>query len=301
MIRCFVLIVCALVFIGAEPAPQSPQPKPADIPKPKFNQEAVDKLGWRLGCQAYTFRKLTLMETIDVLNALGIKYVELYPGQVLSEAHGKTKFNHDVPQELIDEVLAKCKSANVTAVNYGVVSLPNDEEKCRKVFEFAKKMNLETIVSEPPLDAFDVIDKLSGEYGIKVAIHDHPKPSTYWNPDTVLEVCKGRSDRIGACADVGHWWRSGLVPVECVKKLEGKIISLHFKDISPNEKGEKLDVPWGTGQCDFKAIMTELKRQDMKHKPLFAIEYESTEGAELIANVSKCIEYFSDVATELAK
>jgi hypothetical protein len=105
MHRCLaVLLVCAL-FVGAESA----QPKPSDIPKPKLDEEALDKLGWRLGCQAYTFRKLTLMDTIDVLQALGIKYIELYPGQVLSESHGKTKFNHDVPQELIDEVLAKCK------------------------------------------------------------------------------------------------------------------------------------------------------------------------------------------------
>ena len=37
-----------------------------------------------------------------------------------------------------------------------------------------------------------------------------------------MKVCEGRSDRIGACADIGHWYRSGLVPVECLKKLQGR-------------------------------------------------------------------------------
>jgi len=51
-------------------------------------------------------------------------------------------------------------------------------------------------VSEPPEDAFDLIDKLCDEYKINVAIHNHPKPSHYWDSETVLKVCKGRSKRM---------------------------------------------------------------------------------------------------------
>ena len=116
-------------------------------------------------------------------------------------------------------------------------------------FDFAKDMGIETIVSEPAEDAFDAIDKLCDEYGINVAIHNHPKPSHYWNPETVLKVCKGRSKRIGACADTGHWMRSGLNPVECLKKLEGRIISFHFKDL--NKMGPTpTTCPGAPGECD---------------------------------------------------
>ena len=67
-----------------------------------------------------------------------------------------------------------------------------------------------------------------------------------------MKVCKDRSKRIGACADTGHWLRSGLNPLECLKKLEGRIISLHFKDL--NEKGPSAhDVPWETGVCNVTA------------------------------------------------
>ncbi len=89
----------------------------------------------------------------------------------------------------------------IKLINFGVTKLINDEAQCRKVFDFAKDMGIETIVSEPSEDAIGMIDKLCNEYKIKLAIHNHPKPSRYWNPDKVLEVCKGRSKMIGACAD----------------------------------------------------------------------------------------------------
>src|SRR4029078_10800793 len=138
----------------------------------------------------------------------------------------------------------------------------------RKVFEFAKKLGLLTIVSEPPAEAFDLLDKLANEYQINVAIHDHPQPSTYWNPDSVLKVCEGRSRRIGACADVGHWYRSGLVPLDSLKKLQGRGIEFHFQDIAEN----KEDVPWGTGKCNVPGLLNEAYRQQFKG--VFSIEYE---------------------------
>ena len=76
---------------------------------------------------------------------------------------------------------------------------------------------------------------------------------------------------MGACADTGHWIRSGLNPLACIKKLEGKIINLHFKDL--NEKApEAHDVPWGTGVSDVPALLKELKGQGFKG--IFNAEYE---------------------------
>ena len=98
-----------------------------------------------------------------------------------------------------------------------------------------------------------------------------PSPRLYWNPDTVLRLCKGRSKRIGACCDTGHWLRSGLNPFECLKKLEGRIINFHFKDL--NRAGpDARDVPWGTGVSDVKGMLTEVRRQGIK--AIFLIEYE---------------------------
>lgn len=262
--------------------------------KPPINTRAMEKLGWKLSCQAYTFREMSAFETIDTLHSLGIRYIEFYPGQRFSKEKPDVKLDHTMSPELIEELQKKLKEARVTPVNYGVVGLSNNETANRKVFDFAKKLGLLTIVSEPPEDSFELLDRLCQEYGINVALHDHPKPSKYWDPETVLKVSEGRSKRIGACADTGHWYRSGLVPLDCLKKLEGRIISFHLKDLTP----DKRDTPWGTGVCDVKGMLAEVKRQGIH--PVFSVEYESTSGAELVSNVAKCRDYFSSVATELA-
>ncbi len=264
-------------------------------PTTHINYDALNKLGWKLSCQAYTFREMSFFETLDLLQAMDIHYVELYPGQKLSKEHPELKTDHSMSEDALAQLQNKLAETHIKAVNYGVVDLPNDEAKARKVFDFAKKLGLETIVAEPPEDAFEMLDKLCNEYQINIAIHDHPKPSHYWNPDLVLKVSEGRSHRIGSCSDVGHWLRSGLVPLDCIKKLEGRIISFHFKDLND----EKLDVPWGTGKCDIKGILEELKRQ--KFHGVFSAEYERQHGHELASNVAKSYDYFSEVATDLAK
>src|SRR5699024_1498340 len=54
---------------------------------------AAEKMGWKVASQAYTFRLFTLEETLDKLNELGIKYVELYGGQTIGAGiEGETDF-----------------------------------------------------------------------------------------------------------------------------------------------------------------------------------------------------------------
>lgn len=79
------------------------------------------------------------------------------------------------------------------------------------------------------------------------------------DPNYILSVIKDRDRRIGACADTGHWARSNLDPVECLRILKGRIVSSHLKDL--NEKGivAAHDVPCGTGVSDIPAILEELK------------------------------------------
>ncbi len=287
------LLMMGIALLGAASVAQAQTPTPT--PTPKLNYKAMDKLGWKLAAQAYTFREMSAFETLDVLQSLGVRYVEFYPGQRFSKERPEARLDHNMSPELMAELKAKLKATKVTPMNYGVVGLPNDEAQSRKVFDWAKQMGIKTIVSEPAEEAVPLIDKLAQEYKINMAIHDHPKPSRYWHPDSVLKVSEGRSKHIGACADTGHWYRSGLVPVECLKQLEGRIISMHFKDLNT----AKHDVPWGTGECNARGMLEEIKRQRVK--PVISIEYETGSGQELINNVAKCVQWFSDQATELAK
>jgi L-ribulose-5-phosphate 3-epimerase len=275
---------------------------------------AADKLGWQMAIHAYTFRKFSIFECIDKTAALGLKYMSLSGSVSLDGTNSVTTVNlSDKDAKAIQKAAA---AKGLKLVNIGVVKLPPDEAQSRKVFEFAKKMGIDTLVAEPETAALDTVEKLCKEYNIKVAFHNHPKPSFYWNPDTVLEAVKGRTPLMGSCADTGHWLRSGLDPVECLKKLEGRVICLHFKDLvatdakvqdtagatgkkkKKSESKTMHDVPWGTGVGNVKAQMAELKRQ--KFHGAFCVEYEYN-WDNSVPEIAECVKFFNATCAELAK
>jgi sugar phosphate isomerase/epimerase len=289
--------VCASLLAAAQPIQPATGPAPirapmTDTDAPARDDTAAEKLGWRLAVQAWTFRDRTAFEAIDATRALGVKYIELYPGQPLSPEKRDIQVGPALSAADAEALRAKLKGSAVRAVNYGVVKFTRDESAARKVFEFARGMGMETITCEPEPDAWDMLERLAEEFGINLAVHDHPKPSRYWSPQAVLDAVKGRSKRLGACADTGHWVRSGLVPAECLQQLEGRTISLHFKDVA---KGE--DRPWGTGEGDARAMLRELRRQGFRG--VFSLEYETGAGKELEADAARCVAFFDAFARTL--
>ena len=228
------------------------------------------KLGWKLGAQAYTFNRFTFFEAIDKTDSCGLKYVEAFPGQTIGGGvEGKMDYNMDALTR--GKILQRLKQKGVKVVSYGVVGANNDAD-WMQIFKFAKAMGIENIVSEPNEKYLPLLSKLCDEFKINLALHNHPNPSHYWNPDVVLAAIKGQSKRIGACADIGHWVRSGLDPVECLKKLEGHVIQLHLKDLNEKNNKNAHDVHWGTGVSNVDGVFAELKRQ--KFKGVISAEYE---------------------------
>ena len=168
-------------------------------------------------------------------------------------------------------ILRALKKKGVKLRAFGVVN-GNNEEEWRQLFAFARAMGISVINSEPKAEFLPLIGRLATQYKINVGIHNHPKPSRYWNPQVVLDaIAAADSDYVGACADIGHWVRSGLDPVECLTQYEGHLVSLHFKDLA--EKSRKThDVHWGTGVCNVEGVIAELKRQGFKGN--ISAEYE---------------------------
>lgn len=253
---------------------------------------------WKLAVQAWTFHDMTLFEAVEKTRAAGVEYLEIFPGQRLSREEPNVSVDHNSPLSVLAKLKKKLDREGVKLVAYGVVGLGRDEAENRKVFDFAKVMGIGTIVSEPEPGSFELIDKLAEEYGIDVAIHNHPKPSRYWSPDAVLEAVKGCSKRIGACADTGHWMRSGVNPLEALKKLEGRIVSSHFKDLGEFGNPSAHDVVWGTGKADAKALLEELYRQGFSG--VVSIEYEHNWGKSL-PEVTECAKFFKAVTEEISK
>jgi sugar phosphate isomerase/epimerase len=269
--------------------------------------------GFAVGCQAYTFNRFSVFEAIEKTAQAGGKVIEFYPGQKLSKEEPTLKFGHETAREVPaedpkakpkavpvtdeearvvwDKVKAKCKEHGITPMAYGVVGLSPDEAKSRKVFEFCKAMGIRVINTES-VDALDTAEKLVKEFDIKVGIHDHPKrPDNpnyrVWDPNYVLEVTKDRDARMGACADIGHWIRSGLKPVDCLRILKGRIMSSHMKDLhAPLPSGH--DVPWGQGVSGVKECLDEMKAQGFEGP--ISVEYEH-KWEDNVGDAKLCIDF----------
>lgn len=261
----------------------------------KAQNAAVEELGWRIGAQAYTFRLFTLEEALGKMNTLGLKYVELYPGQKIGAGLGEETTSHNASPETIQKIKELLKSKGILPVCYGVVS-GKDEAEWRKIFEFAKELGIEIITSEPAYNQLDLVEKLCEEYQIKLAIHNHPLPSGYWHPQIIATMLKDRSPLMGSCADIGHWVRSGLDPIKCLQLLEGRVISFHMKDINQFGVRNAHDVPWGTGYSNISIVMHEMKKQGFKG--VYSIEYEHN-WENNVPQIKESLDYFYRVAETL--
>ena len=277
-------------------------------------QKTPEDLGWKLGTQVYSFRMFTFAEALDKADSIGIKYIEGFPGQKIGAGIEGTMDYH-MPASRRDSVLQLLKNKGISIVSYGVVT-PNNEADWKQLFEFVKGMGLKQFASEPDPKFIPLVSQLADEYAVNVAIHNHPRPSRYWSADTLIKYTSGYSKRLGSCADIGHWIRSGLDPVAMMKKLEGRIFELHMKDLHEKPSAEYSafllsrpapgqapqaganrqqppagphDVPWGTGISNIKAVLTELKRQGFKG-PIFAeYEYNWMNNAPEIAESMKYV------------
>ena len=250
---------------------------------------------WKFGIALWTFHTFSFSQSLDKVDSAGLKYIE--PNnftKTLPELKDSSlmKLSPEGIQKLrslIEQRGLKCESVYVAG--------GKDTEAWKKQFEMAKQFGVQFITTEPPLDMWDSIDSLAGVYGIKVAIHEHWQGmSHYWNPDTTLMALKGHPN-FGVCADLGHWPKSGINPLDAIKKLSGHIIAVHLKDIAAYNNPKLVDVPVGTGVVDFPAIFKELKKQGFKGH--IYIERDATDQPSNLPSVIQEVKYYNEQVSKL--
>ena len=278
-ITLFSLIVC-LSFTCALFSQNKGKNKPSD---------------WKLSVQSYTFHLFTVKESLEKTAQLGVRYIEIYPGQKLGGGFENEVFGYNLNPDTQLTIKKWAKSNKVKIISSGVWVANSDEWE--PIFSFAKNMGMEYISAEPAHEDWDLVESLAKKYNIKVAVHNHPSESSYWKPEILLNDIQHRSALLGACCDVGHYKRMGIDPVSSLKELQGRIISLHFKDIAPQgDNGTLEDVVWGQGILNVQAMMEELCRQNFKG--YFTIEYEA-DWENNVPKIKESIDYFNLVRNQL--
>ena len=279
--------------LGDLPGPTTPSSKLTPAIR------AQEKLDWRLGIEAYTFHKYTLFEAIERTAQLGLPYMGGLSFQKVSKEIDKN-FDDKLTDDELKQIRLKLDAAGVRLLTYYFHQIPGDQIGCRKVFEFGRKIGIETFMSEPLPEALDTIEKFCDDYDINVAIHNHDQKASpqYWNPEGIMKACRGRSKRIGACGDMGYWMRSGIDPIKALNTLKDHLITVQMHDLNELSP-EGHDVPWGTGAGKTKEFIEEIHRLGIR-PTMFGLEY-SYNWFESMPAISQSIDFFNKISMELAQ
>ena len=218
--------------------------------------------GFKAGIASFTFRKLSVDDTIKAMQRLNLHYISIKDFHLALTS--TTAERKAVIQKFID--------AGITPVSCGNITMQNDEADVRRAFNYAKDCGMPTIVCSPQPDSMPLLDKMVKEYDIKLAIHNHgPEDKRFPSPYDVYKAVQGFDKRIGLCIDVGHTARAKVNPAEAIITCKDRLYDLHFKDIDSTEPNGKT-IEAGRGVLDLAAVLRSL--QKIKYPYLVSVEFE---------------------------
>jgi len=250
---------------------------------------------WKFGIALWTFHTFSFPESLAKSDSAGVHFVEPNTFSRIGSAATDTLI-FDLSLTGVSRLQSMAAAKNL-AIESVYIAGDSTMTSWVKQFEIAKHMGAKLVTTEPPLNLWDGIDSLAGVYGMKVAIHEHWKGvSHYWNPDTVLLALKGHPN-FGVCADLGHWPKSGINPLEALKKLSGHILVVHLKDIAAYNDPTLKDVPVGKGIVDFPAVFAELKKQGFKG--YIYIERDAEDKPSNLPSVIETVKYYNAAIAQL--
>jgi sugar phosphate isomerase/epimerase len=220
---------------------------------------------FKMGLQSYSLRHFKFAEALQMVDSLGLDYVEAFPNHMPMTAD----------KAGITALKDTQRSAGVSVVGYGVVHLGKDQDANRKFFEFAKAMGIEYLSCDPEPGSFEGLDKLVEEYGIPIGIHNHGPGHRYAKIDGIMEAIKDHTPKIGCCIDTGHFLRSKEDPVRAVEVFDKRIYGVHLKDVKDATTFKIM------GQGDLRTADLLKALAARKYSYCLALEYEENEASPM--------------------
>ena len=133
-------------------------------------------------------------------------------------------------------------------------------------------------------EAFNRFGKAAQDAGLHFGYHCHGYEFVPSTEGTLFDTLAGATDKalVAFQIDVFHAYRGGANPAQLIEKHKGRVTSLHLKDIKkgvPVEAGSPgatadADVPVGTGQVDYPAVLRAAKKAGTS---MYFLEDESTD------------------------
>jgi type 1 glutamine amidotransferase/sugar phosphate isomerase/epimerase len=285
-------LAAAQFALGDLPAPTTPSARLTPALR------AQERLGWRLGLPARVFPQDTLFELIDRAEPLGLLHLEGHDQLVVSSEIDRP-LDHRLDADQRRAIRLKLDARGVRLLAYQVQSAPADNEAWRQVFEFARRMGIETLIADPHPETLGTLAKLCDEYDLRLALRQGvgKDAARQAQPEEMLKLCRDRSERLGVCGNMASWMRAGIAPLEAIKALQGRLLMLQVHDL--NERTPQgHDVPWGAGAGQLAGCLAELRRLGLT-PTMFGVDGQAS-GASLVSELTHNIKFFNQTSLDLA-
>lgn len=244
----------------------------------------------KLAVQSYCFRGFKDNKKVsEMVKECGIDKIELCGIHI----------NFSNPSTF-KEVIEIYRDAGIEVISIGVQGFSNKETEERRFFEFLKEaktkymsvdFNIETIPN-----CFKLADRLSEEYDVALAIHNHGGKHWLGNSTALNYIFKNTSERIGLCLDTAWALDSGEDPVEMAERFKKRLYLLHIKDFIFDTSRKHKDVIAGEGNLDLNKLFNFLK--NISFKGYGIIEYEA-DVENPVPSIKKCVEKIKESLNSL--
>jgi len=234
---------------------------------------------FKVGIAGYTFRKLGLYPSLEMMARVNVKYL------CIKNFH--LPFNSTAEQ--IAEFHDKLKVKGITGYAVGPIAM-NTEADADQAFDYAKRVGVKLISGNSKILPY--VEKKVKEYDFRFCIHNEG-PSL----EMIYSQIKDLDTRIGFCHDIVYSMQaSGIDPATLTLKYGDRIYDMHIKDVTkPSIEGKKgQECELGRGVIDFASLIRALRK--VKYNGVCSLEFEKDETDPLIG-IAESIGYFKGVIT----
>jgi len=143
-------------------------------------------------------------------------------------------------------------------IAYRVAALPTDAGAARDLFDFARALKVETIISDSVPAQLALVDMLSRSYGVKVALC-----GSY---QKVADALRRAGPQIGACLSTRRLAEESIAAESAIAELRGRIMIVELP----------ADLSSAGASCDMACFLQALYHNDVKPS-LFVIRKTAKE------------------------
>ncbi|HTS63656.1 MAG TPA: TIM barrel protein [Candidatus Acidoferrales bacterium] len=162
-------------------------------------------------------------------------------------------------------------------------------------FEAAKALGAHAISCEIPVSRTKHLGAFAEKHKMMVGYHGH---GNLTDPEAfgrlgAWEQAFWYSKYNGANVDIGHFFAAnGFSPAEWIRENHTRVTHVHIKD---RKADNGPNVPFGQGDTPIKEILLLMKRERYRFQATLEFEYPVPEGSNLLAELTKCVQYCREI------